>query len=98
MPALGFWLSADPPVLLVLDHVIVHLIVAEMGKVHLHHEDVSHSRDHRSGTRSAQALRAVELRMPRRTGKDLEDVVGWSADPPRLQRKVGDMVTLVDVE
>jgi hypothetical protein len=41
MPTPGFGLPADPPVLLVLDHVIVHLVVAELGEVHLHHEDVS---------------------------------------------------------
>src|SRR6266699_6657942 len=83
MPAPGFGLPADAPVLLVLDHVVVHLIIAEMGEVHLHHEDVSHARDHRGGTRSPQTLRAIKLRVPHRIGKDLEDGVRWSRDSPR---------------
>src|SRR5580704_18689205 len=82
MPAPGFGLPADPPVSLVLDHMVVHLVVAEMREVHPHHEDVSHPRDHRGRTRSPQTLRAVELRMPRRIDKDLEDVVHRGADPP----------------
>src|SRR6202035_460161 len=88
MPAPGFGLPADPPVLLVLDHMVVHLVVADMGEVHLHHEDVSHARDHRGGTRSPQTLRAIELRMPQRIGEDLEDVVRWSADPPRYGNRL----------
>src|SRR5690349_22017286 len=88
MPAPGFRLPADPPVLLVLDHVVVHLVVAEVGEVHLHHEDVSHTRYHRGGTRSPQTLRAVELQMPRRIRKDLEDVVRWGADPPRYGNRL----------
>jgi hypothetical protein len=83
MSAPGLGLPADPPVWLVLDYVVVHLVVAEVGVVHLHHEDVSHVGDHRGRTRSPQALRAVELQMPRRISQDLEDVVGRRADPPR---------------
>jgi len=88
MPAPGFGLPADPPVRLVHDHVVVHLIVADMGEVHLHHEDVSHARDHRSGTRSPQTLRAIELRMAHRIGQDLEDDVRRSTDPPRYGNRL----------
>src|SRR6185312_8817826 len=88
MPAPGCGLPADPPVLLVLDHVVVHLVVAEMGEVHLHHEDVSHTRDQCGGTRSPQTPRAVKLQMPRGIGKNLEDAVRWSADPPRYGNRL----------
>jgi len=88
MAAPGFGLPADPAVRFVLDHVVVHLIVAEVGEVHLHHEDVSHARDHRGRTRSPQTLRAIELRVPRGIGQDLEDVMRWSTDPPRYGNRL----------
>jgi hypothetical protein len=74
--------NADPPVLLVLDHVVVHLVVAEVGVVHLHHEGVPRARDHPGGRRPAQALRAVEVRVPGRVGEDPEDVPRGGGDPP----------------
>jgi hypothetical protein len=93
VPAPGFWLPADPLVWFELDHVVIHLVVAEMGEVHLHHEDISHRRDHRGGDRSAQAFRAIEFLMPPRIGENLKDGPRRGADSSRYRNRPALIVT-----
>jgi hypothetical protein len=63
--------------------MIVHLIVAQLREVHLHHEDVPDARDRRAGNDSPQHPRAVEVAMLARVRQDLENRTRWRDDPPR---------------
>jgi hypothetical protein len=93
-PALRVWLSvgvaaarfgfpADPAVRLVLDHVVDHLVVAQLVDVHVHHEDVSHAADRGARHHAPHHSRTVELAVPARVGQDREDDARGCADPPR---------------
>src|SRR5262249_14641540 len=72
---------ADAPVWLELDDVVVHLIVAVLGVVHPHREDVTDAGDHRVGRGPAQHSRAVDVELPAPVRQPPEDVPGRRLDP-----------------
>ena len=78
-----FRLPADQAVLLELDHVVVHLVVAVRLEVHLHHEHVPGGGHRVRGDRAAEHSRAVELQVPHRVGQHRENLAGRRFDPPR---------------
>ena len=74
-------LPANSPVELELHHVVVHLVVTESRKIHIHDEDIADARNQFIALRSAKHPRAVEMGVRFRIAQDPEDLRHRSRDP-----------------
>src|SRR3954468_6256056 len=74
-------LPTDTSVRLELDDVVVHLVVAVLGVVHRHHEDVTDTGHDVAGDGAAQHARTVQIDVSRRITQNAKDVWRRRFDP-----------------